>query len=258
MKFIKNIEDFVKNLQSLPENRKKVIIFTIVGISAVIMFFWGVKSTALHISKIEDTPKLINLNQIILEDSKEFDSTKENNIIDQNLSLPINNDLIIEEEKLLAHKNEKYNFTINYPKSWHVDNNQTNDLHIWIQKEILTEATSLHIEILDKSEKIKSTKDGVNYIISQMKDITREEKIKIGDLDGYEVVGKICTGICKGLPSDPYFPFSVIYFSKNDVVIKVKYSEGTIGMGWKDTIDDWKFYSEYKNIISTFKFIPTP
>ena len=252
--WVKQISNFVAKLRALPENKKKNIIFTVIVISAIIMFFWGLKSTALRISEIKNSIGPIDFTQLEVNTD-----LPENNIVfnspskgDQDLNLEKDTTLL--KKKFLTHRNNQYKFIIDYPEDWYIDNKKTDDLHIWVQKEALEEVASLHIEVIDKNEKIKSNEDGINYIISQMKVIIKNEPIKIDNLEGREVIGTICTGFCSGLPSDPIFSFSVIYFSKDDIIIKIKYGEGKLNEGWKKIIDEWKFYDEYKNIISTFKF----
>ena len=246
------IKNFVGKLQNLPENQRKTIFFTIIAILAVILLILGVKLTLNDISKIgaslqsAEIPKFNstylqdNTPDAVVQNTSPVDQTK--TVADQNPAWQI-------------YKNEKYGFAINYPEDWKVDSNQTNDLHLWLQKQVFQEVASLHIEVASQTAGIKTTQEGVSYITSQMKDILKQERIKIGEVQGHEVIGLICTQVCRGLVDNPYFPFSVISFSDNDTVIKVKYSEGTLGSGWKKKADDWKYYNEFINIILTFRFV---
>ena len=253
------ISNFLAKLRSLPEKQKIVIFFAIIAIFGVALIFWSIKITRDGVSKIRESVKSINLSQFKILENQQIDN-QEKYFNDTDADKEINNTtdgtnkIDNKNSDLKTYKNEPYGFTIDYPKDWGVDSNQTNDLHLWLQKEISKEVASLHIEVASQTQNTKSTEDGVSYIISQMKDITKQEKVKIGEFDGYEVIGMICTQICKESLDDPYFPFSVIYFSHNDTVLKIKYSEGTLGIGWKDTIKDWKYYDEYQKIISTFRF----
>jgi len=253
------IRNLIVKLQVLPENQKKIIFFTIIIISALVMATFGIMATRNNISKIGDSIKSMDISQFKIPENqppnnqeKDFNNTdivKEiNNTIDE---IKKENN---QNSDWQTYKNEPYDFTINYPKDWGIKNHTT-DLDIWLEKEDSKEVASIHIEVVSQTKNIKSAKEGTDYIVSQMKNIIKpEENISIGTYEGYEVIGAICISICKESLNDGYFPFSVIYFSNNDTVIKIKYSEGTLGIGWKNTVKDWKYYEEYKKIISTITF----
>lgn len=264
MPFFEEIRELVLRLRSLPENQKKIILFTIIIVSALIIGFFTVISTNENIKKIGKSIDLIDFPKIdiyqenpdlqgkkLIPETNQPNTESDNNMSDQSNGLLKNQNFDWQ-----MHTNKQYDFIINYPKDWSIDNGKTTDLHIWLEKKLLEEVASLHIEVVSQTQKIKSSEDGSDYIVSQMKNIIKpKEKINVGEYEGYEVVGTICTGTCNGSPEDMYFPFSVIYFSNDHVVIKVKYSEGVLGLGWKKEIKDWKFYDEYKGIISNIKFI---
>lgn len=258
------VKNFVLNLQNLEEQQKKMIVFVIIIISAIILIFINIKFTKNTISKIGN-----NINSDNLYNNVNFNeqaSNFQNNSIESGLettntaveNIPLDqleNSLKDQHYDWQKYQNETYGFSINYPKDWQIDKNQTTDLDIWLEKIVEKEVASLHIEIASKTQNIKSTKEGVDYIISQMKNIIKPEKqVIIQNSEAYEVIGTICTSICNGSSEDIYSPFSIIYIAHNDTVIKIKYSEGTLGTGWKNSIDNWKYYDEYKQIISTIIF----
>ena len=59
-----NIKESIKKLQELPEVRKKVIFFTIMIISTLIMGAFTVKSTINNLAKIEESVKSVDLSEM--------------------------------------------------------------------------------------------------------------------------------------------------------------------------------------------------
>ena len=269
------IRGFVLRLRNLPEQQKQIILFTIIAVSAVVLLFLNIKSTKNTISKIGESVKSVNLQGI---DFNTPNSNLQNNGLESEVGMPdteINNVTSSQSGNIFqnqnsdwsagngsrsdadwqTYKNELYGFTIDYPKDWSIDESHTTNLDIWLEKKVEKEVADIHIEVASQTQSIKSTQEGMDYIISQMKDIVKpKEKIGIETYEAYEVIGTICTSICTGSPDDTYFPFSVIYLSNKDTVIKIKYGEGTLDIGWKNTIENWKYYDEYKKIISTISF----
>ena len=60
------IKNYVLKLQSLPEDKKKIIFFAIMIVSFLIVGFFGVISTKKNISKIGESVKSINFPKIDL------------------------------------------------------------------------------------------------------------------------------------------------------------------------------------------------
>ncbi len=56
-----NLRPYIEKLQALPENKKKIILFLIVIILALIMGFFWVNEAISNFSKIEKSAKSINL-----------------------------------------------------------------------------------------------------------------------------------------------------------------------------------------------------
>lgn len=287
MDFYNKIRNFIVKLQNLSDKKKKIILFSIIAISAIILLFFNIKSTGNSISKIGESVKTIDFPTI---DFSEPNSNFQNNELNSGVemsNIEINNFTSSESDGIFqnqnsdwhasnaspalqlnsslgggrsdagwqTYKNELHGFAIDHPKEWYIDENQTTGLDIWLEKKVEKEVADIHIEVVSKTKNIKSAQEGMNYIVSQMKDVIKlEEKIMIGNYEAYEVIGTICTSICRESSDDSYYPFSVIYLSNNDTVIKIKYSEGTLDVGWKNTIKDWKYYDEYKKIISTLTF----
>lgn len=85
--FPKKIADFIVNLQNLPENRKKIVFFAIIGISVLIAGIIQIQITKSNILKLNKSLKSMNLP----------------NIETESLSLPANEDAdILDNSQLMS------------------------------------------------------------------------------------------------------------------------------------------------------------
>ena len=153
-----------------------------------------------------------------------------------------------------TYRNEEYGFEIKHPKDWIL----WEYLTVGLSKEVAGEAATVDIEIVRKNDNryMMPLEKMADNVASQMKNVIQpKKKVYAGGSEGYEVVGTLCTNICTGSPEDIFTPFSIIYFSHNDEIYKISYLEGVIGAGWKNDIEQWKYYDEFKEILSTFKFL---
>ena len=133
--------------------------------------------------------------------------------------------------------------------------NNAPDSGVRLERVTLKDVADIHIEIVN--QKFKSSEEGIDYSISKMKEVIKsKEKITIGGSNGYEAIGTVCTANCNDPSKSLYFPFSIMYVSDHGIIFKMKYSEGNLDVGWKEKREDWKYYNEYKDIISTFTFSP--
>jgi len=64
MNTAEKIRIFITKLQNLPEQKKKIILWTVVGILAVIMGFFWIRGAINNFSKIGESVKSINLQDI--------------------------------------------------------------------------------------------------------------------------------------------------------------------------------------------------
>jgi len=101
MTIIEKVKNFLAKLQSLPEDKKKIILWTIVAILAVIMGYFWVCGTIDKFSKVGLTGK--NNEMPGLDES----SAPSLDILDNS-----------ETADWRVYKNSKYGFEVNYPKDW--------------------------------------------------------------------------------------------------------------------------------------------
>ena len=243
------IQEYIKKLQGFPEQKKKIIIISVIVVSALIMLFFSIKDTQKSISKIGESLKSVTLPQI--------------DFVGEGRDLPkIDLDSIAEgvapqnqDSDLLSYKNGDYGFELKYPKSWLIDDLHTSNTELSLFKDTAgAETAGLHLEVTSQTQKVKLAQAGIDNIILKMKNVVAPKKvIKVGAYSGYEVIGTLCTQMCTGSDEDMYTPFSIIYFSDGIEVFELQYGESVFGLGWKDGVKDWKYYNEFKNIVSTFR-----
>jgi hypothetical protein len=68
MKIAEKIKNFLAKLQNLPDNKKKIILWTIVVIAGVVMGSFWIKGTIKNISKVGDTIQSIKMPEINIPD----------------------------------------------------------------------------------------------------------------------------------------------------------------------------------------------
>jgi len=73
MKFAENVKKFFEKLQNLPENKKKIILWTIVAITGIIMMFFWVSGAVKDFSKIGGEIKKIKMPEINFSDMPKLD-----------------------------------------------------------------------------------------------------------------------------------------------------------------------------------------
>lgn len=258
------IRDFVLKLQKLPEIKKKVIFFTVMGVVVLLMLFVEVILTKRNISQISQSLHSINLPSI------EIPRNEGINQVQDFLNNPDNQKAIedafkgtdgSEDTKTADWKiytNEKYGFEIKHPSDWSLDKDHSTDLELHFIKEMDKENATIAMEVVSQTRKITSPEKAINAIVAKMKSVVSpKEEISIGEYRGYEAIGTLCTAVCNGSSEDTYSLLSVMYFYNGTEVFYVDYIEGVAELGWKDDIKNWKFYSDFKDIISTFKVINT-
>lgn len=172
-----------------------------------------------------------------------------------------------------TYRNEEYDFLISgfeirHPENWHPS--EISFLEIWFARsfpENSKEYVVIKISIVkDKYGKlvdpqsitnIESFKEKVGQIYMMGKIIEEGRKVNIEDIRGYKIIAELCVRGCRGYSDDQFAPFSIVYLmdDKNKKVYGVSYFEGISGVGSKKTIEEWRYYSEFKQILSTFKFI---
>lgn len=240
------LQERVKNLQALPENKKKLILVLVVAIVGLILLFFAIQSTRNGITKIGNSLKTVNLPKVDLQAGVK-ETPKIGFAAIMQGKPPLDS---------MAYKNEEYGFEISHTQSWEIDKAHTFENKLSIIKKVLNQETAgIHIEVVSQTEKISSAEAGIDAMILKMKEVlVAKKEVQVGEYSGYEAVGTICVEDCAEGKEGAYNPFSITYFSDGNNVFEVQYGEGVMGQGWKDNIINWKYYEEFKQIISTFKY----
>lgn len=261
---ILKLYEFIKKLQGLPEEHKKVIVIAVVAIFGVILGFFWVKSTGENISKIGQSLKSIDLPKIEFEDVTSGNSPNGKIITDVLETLnteQLENSGEISSDGIddwKTHASEKYGYTIKHPDAWKIDQDRIKDTELHFLKEVDLDHAIIDIEIVSQTRNITSAESALDAIAGKMKEVTQEKKkITVGDYVGYEAIGTLCTAECSSESSQAYSLLSIIYFSDSKEVFYIDYIEELAGSGYKGALKDWKYYDEFKNIISTFKSVDT-
>lgn len=120
------IRNFIVKLQSLPENAKKIILFLIVGICALIMGFFWIKSTAYNFSKIGESLQSISLPKLEIPQDERLKEVQ--NIInnpDKNTSDILQgilgkeiNPQNSQTSDWQTYKSDQYGFEVKYPQNF--------------------------------------------------------------------------------------------------------------------------------------------
>ncbi len=119
------IKEFIAKLQNLPETKKKIIIFTVVIISALIMGFFWVTSTASKISQLGESLKSVDLPKIDLP-KIDLPNIQTNTQVN---NTPVPTPTPTPENQTADWKtytNAKYGFEMKYPPNLSVKENSSN------------------------------------------------------------------------------------------------------------------------------------
>jgi len=99
MNIIAQIKIFLKRMQDLPEDQKKIILWLVVGILAVAMGFFWVRTAFKNFSEMGEGIQNIKIVEIETQDTPQIEVN--NNAADWKI-----------------YKNDKYNFEVGYPSDW--------------------------------------------------------------------------------------------------------------------------------------------
>ena len=254
------IHEFIKKLQGLPDQKKKIVIIgAVIFFSLILGVFW-VKSTGKNLVKMGESLKSMDFSGIDVTGKLPSVNNITNSPEAKNISdvLTTLSDQQSQADNRKTYTSDTYGFEIKYPDDWVLDKEHTTDLEFHLSKQVDKEQATIDAEIVSQTRKIQSPEKAIDKIVARMKNvISPKGKIAIGSDVGYEAIGTLCTSICNGSSDDVYSLLSVIYFSHNNEVFYVDYIEGVMGQGWESDIKDWKYYGDFKNILSTFKFTNT-
>ncbi len=112
------LQESIKKLQALPEAKKKIIFFTVMSISAVILLFFLFQSTKSNLSKIVESVKSVDLPKI------DFPQGASNNL--SNIKDALNGvsqavaDSNLQTDSWKTYTNTEYGFEIKYPDNFKI------------------------------------------------------------------------------------------------------------------------------------------
>ena len=106
-----NFKEYFTKLQNLPDNKKKVILWTIVGVLAVIMGSFWINWTVRDFKKLGETMGQINFPEI---------KTPDVGIINEQIEEVVNSTSQgqQETENWKVYSNNQYKYEIKYPENW--------------------------------------------------------------------------------------------------------------------------------------------
>lgn len=252
---------FIEKLQNLPDTKKKIILFSVVGVCGLVIGFFQVRSTFKQVETIKKSVQTISFPVINIstegnklgEISKLLEEFKQAGGLDDSMA------------GWQTYRSEKYGFGFSYPSSWQLDADRTTDLEVVLVKAEGKEAASeevpgiseqagIHIELASQTQKITSAEAGIDGAVAKMKQVILPKQ-SVAFLKGYEAIGTLCAGTCNDSNKDTYYPFSVTYLDGGDgQVIEIQYGEATDEI-WKKDMKEWKWYDQFKKIVSTFNYI---
>ena len=162
-----------------------------------------------------------------------------------------------------TYRNEEYGCYFKYPSEWEVSSptaEYKNSVYILLERnpdDQTQESALFSIEAIrdGDSEYILPIDVKIDNDIEKMQSIKKsKEKVTIGAVRGYEVIGTLCTQYCINSPKDLWAPFAIFYTVSDATIYKFSYSESINGVGSKVNIEDWKYYEYFSEIISTLQF----
>ena len=102
-----NLKEFITKLQNLPEHKKKIVLWAVVGILAVVMGFFWVRGAMDKFSKFGQSPNPLNLPSINMPSLDLLQTTT-----------PSNQNPVVQIANWKTYLSSEYGFEIKIPADW--------------------------------------------------------------------------------------------------------------------------------------------
>ena len=174
------IQGRIKNLQALPEHKKKIVFFSVIIVVGLVLLIFSIKGTKDGISKIGYFLQTINLPPINMPDYK----AEMPNIDLSEFSAQLEALSRVQTAEFKEYKNEEYGFEIKHPESWAVNTELISKDELNLARSAVEKKTAgIHLEIISQTEKITSPEAGIEKITLKMKDIlVGKREITVGGI----------------------------------------------------------------------------
>ena len=231
MKISERIRNFIVKLQNLPENRKLIILWSIVVILGLGMGLFWINNVMHTISKIEQNFSGIVGGPNISSLLPSMDTTTSAGL--QNL---INKQVPQDSSDWKTYSNYAYGFEIKYPKEWFIEASKSEDIYISkVSPEegdapFKNSALQIHISKVNSQTTLRQAVENKLTYQGSMPDLV-QENIKIGSQDGLKIT-TLCEGVGCKVPEWFMIKDSYLY-------------DFSSGLGYEPSFD---------TILSTFEF----
>ena len=184
MDILAKIKNFLEKARGWPEQKKKIVLWTIVGVLAVVMGFFWIRGAVNNFSKIGESIGNIELPKMDTSGMPTLPSLD-----------------ILNTENWQTYVNSEYGYQMTYPKGWFVDSLNPSDVYISPEPpedKVAFSAEAMQIAVTNIGDDSSLQKEVSNRLEKIGVDFT-EKNMEIGGQSGLMIV-TICEGVGCGSP----------------------------------------------------------